>query len=458
MSKLTKEKINELKEEFQCGQVTASSDFQYLAESVADDSYLGDKDWVLKLYYKAEELAEESHEYRSLAESVANDSYLGDKKWAIKLYKKAEELGEHYLDYQSLAESVADDSYLGDKDWVLKLYYKAEELAEEKSDYQSLAESVANDSYLGDKDWAVKLYKKAVQLVADNDDYGNLANRIESEYPYLFPMDYHPLFEKMLKEIRNKMTNSDEVIVAKNFDNGTSQSQGNEVCIGGLNQDQISEIAGLLKKGTYLESDYFQSFFNYDELYHGNGILICETDDIYNASDKDNYSKGNWKFLEGEEDISDVIVKNDLYLVTCRVETVYFYAQLPAESKDIPPKETIELTAILDRINPMEDIPWDYFWEECPEIPWLLFKGVKCKYGEFERDPMWEEGAGYIYNTYQMIFHKNELLVFISNRSSSSVQFPFQETEDYCPYLVNENELDQDKLNKSIQKLEEVTT
>jgi len=32
------------------------------------------------------------------------------------------------------------------------------------------------------------------------------------------------------------------------------------------------------------------------------------------------------------------------------------------------------------------------------------------------------------------------------------------ETEDYCPYLVNENELDQDKLNKSIQKLGEATT
>ena len=422
MSKLTKEKINELKEEFQCGQVTASSDFQYLAESVADDSYLGDKDWVLKLYYKAEELAEESHEYRSLAKSVVDDEYLGDKKWAIKLYKKAEEL------------------------------------AEEKSDYQSLAESVAKDYYLGDKDWAVKLYKKAVQLVADNDDYGNLANRIESEYPYLFPMDYHPLFEKMLKEIRNKMTNSDEVIVAKNFDNGTSQSQGNEVCIGGLNQDQISEIAGLLKKGTYLESDYFQSFFNYDELYHGNGILICETDDIYNASDKDNYSKGNWKFLEGEEDISDVIVKNDLYLVTCRVETVYFYAQLPAESKDIPPKETIELTAILDQINPMENIPSDMLSEDLDAPLLFLFKGVKCGYGEFERLPEEEEGAGFIYNTYQMIFHKSELLILISNRDHWESQFPFQDTEDYCPYLVSENELNQDKLNKSIQKLEKVAT
>ena len=88
----------------------------------------------------------------------------------------------------------------------------------------------------------------------------------------------------------------------------------------------------------------------------------------------------------------------------------------------------------------------------------FLFKGVKCGYGEFERLPEEEEGAGFIYNTYQMIFHKSELLILISNRDHWESQFPFQDTEDYCPYLVSENELDQDKLNKSIQKLEEVTT
>jgi len=379
-------------------------------------------------------------------------------KEQIEEFKQEEKESDDSLGYMYLAEEVAE---AGDKEWALKLYKKAEELAEDKDDYQSLAESVVGDDSLGDKEWARELYKKAVELVeepddyeggwtVDSDDYEDLADSIEDE-DYLGD-------EEWAEEIRNKAMANYKLIVAKNFDNGTSQAQGNEVCIGGLNQDQISEIAGLLKKGTYLESDYFQSFSNYDELYHGNGILICETDDIYNASDKDNRSKGKWEFLEGEEDISDVIVKNDLYLVTCRVETVYFHAQLPTESKDIPTNKTIELTALLDRINPMKNIPWDYLWEKCSEPPWFLFKGVKCKYGKFERDPSWEEGAGYIYNTYQMIFHKKELLIFISNRSSSSDQFPFQDTEDYCPYLVSENELDQDKLNKSIQNLEEATT
>ena len=409
MAKITKEQIAEFKETER--EAEDATEFTWLAEEVAE---AGEKVWAKKLYKKAEELAEDLETYQSLADSVANDDYLGDKAWARALYKKAEELAEDSDEYKDLAESVSDENYLGDKDYAVELYKKAEELVEDSDGLILLAESVEYDGWLGDKEWA--------------------------------------------EEIRNKAMANYKLIVAKNFDNGTSQAQGNEVCIGGLNQDQISEIAGLLKKGTYLESDYFQSFFNYDELYHGNGILICETDAIYNASDKDNHSRGKWEFLEGEEDISDVVVKDDLYLVTCRVETVYFHAQLPAESKDIPTNETIKLTALLDRINPMENIPSDMLSEYLDDPRMFLFKGVKCEYGEFERLPEEEEGAGFIYNTYQMIFHKNELLILISNRDQWESQFPFQDTEDYCPYLVSENELDQDKLNKSIQNLEEATT
>ena len=106
----------------------------------------------------------------------------------------------------------------------------------------------------------------------------------------------------------------------------------------------------------------------------------------------------------------------------------------------------------------MENIPSDMLSDDLDAPLLFLFKGVKCEYGEFERLPEEEEGAGFIYNTYQMIFHKSELLILISNRDHWESQFPFQDTEDYCPYLVSENELNQDKLNKSIQKLEKVAT
>ena len=410
MSKLTKEQIAEFKETEK--EAEDATEFTWLAEEVAE---AGEKVWAKKLYNKAEELAEDLESYQSLADSVANDDYLGDKAWARAFYKKAEELAENSDEYKDLAESVSDEKYLGDKDYARVLYKKAYELVEDSDGLILLAESVEYDGWLGDKEWGEELRQKAI------DNY--------------------------------------KLIVAKSFDRGTSQCQGNEICIGSLSKKQSVEIVALLKNGTYLDSDYFNNFSQYNDLYHAHGILIGDTNDIYNlADDKDDLSKGSWEFLEGKEDISDVVVKDDLYLVTCRVEDVYFHACLPIESHDIPINETIELTAILDRINPMENIPSDMLSEDLDAPLLFLFKGVKCGYGEFERLPEEEEGAGFIYNTYQMIFHKSELLILISNRDHWESQFPFQDTEDYCPYLVSENELDQDKLNKSIQKLEEVTT
>ncbi len=410
MSKLTKEQIAEFKETEK--EAEDATEFIWLAEEVAE---AGEKVWAKKLYNKAEELAEDLESYQSLADSVANDEYLGDKAWARAFYKKAEELAENSDEYKDLAESVSDEEYLGDKDYARVLYKKAYELVEDSDGLILLAESVEYDGWLGDKEWGEELRQKAI------DNY--------------------------------------KLIVAKSFDRGTSQCQGNEICIGSLSKKQSVEIVALLKNGTYLDSDYFNNFSQYNDLYHAHGILIGDTNDIYNlADDKDDLSKGSWEFLEGKEDISDVVVKDDLYLVTCRVEDVYFHACLPIESHDIPINETIELTAILDRINPMENIPSDMLSEDLDAPLLFLFKGVKCGYGEFERLPEEEEGAGFIYNTYQMIFHKSELLILISNRDHWESQFPFQDTEDYCPYLVSENELDQDKLNKSIQKLEEVTT
>jgi hypothetical protein len=410
MAKITKEQIAEFKETEK--EAEDATEFTWLAEEVAE---AGEKVWAKKLYNKAEELAEDLESYQSLADSVANDDYLGDKAWARAFYKKAEELAENSDEYKDLAESVSDEEYLGDKDYARVLYKKAYELVEDSDGLILLAESVEYDGWLGDKEWGEELRQKAI------DNY--------------------------------------KLIVAKSFDRGTSQCQGNEICIGSLSKKQSVEIVALLKNGTYLDSDYFNNFSQYNDLYHAHGILIGDTNDIYNlADDKDDLSKGSWEFLEGKEDISDVVVKDDLYLVTCRVEDVYFHACLPIESHDIPINETIELTAILDQINPMENIPSDMLSEDLDAPLLFLFKGVKCGYGEFERLPEEEEGAGFIYNTYQMIFHKSELLILISNRDHWESQFPFQDTEDYCPYLVSENELNQDKLNKSIQKLEKVAT
>ena len=145
-------------------------------------SYLGDKDWAIKPYKKAEELAEDCPDYRNLANSILNDENLGDKDWSIKLYKKAEELAEDCPDYRNLAESISKDENLGDKDWSIKLYKKAEELAEDCPTYRNLAESISKDENLGDKDWAIKLYKKAEETMGSNIyDFAELASSVSDK-------------------------------------------------------------------------------------------------------------------------------------------------------------------------------------------------------------------------------------------------------------------------------------
>jgi hypothetical protein len=185
-------------------------EFKSLADSVANEYYLGDKDWARILYKKAENIAEGRSDYSDLANSVADEDYLGDKDWARILYKKAEDLAEGYLDYKNLANSVADEDYLGDKDWAQILYKKAEDIAEDYSDYSDLADYVARELYLGDKDWARILYKKAEDLAEGFSDYRGIAYSVADE-DYLGDKDWARILYKKALESGDSFNDFNEL-------------------------------------------------------------------------------------------------------------------------------------------------------------------------------------------------------------------------------------------------------
>ena len=54
---------------------------------------------------------------------------LGDKEWVKKVYKKAEEKVEEDFDFLRIAESICEQ--LGDKTWVKKIYKQIEDNAED---------------------------------------------------------------------------------------------------------------------------------------------------------------------------------------------------------------------------------------------------------------------------------------------------------------------------------------
>jgi len=143
-------------------------DYLPLASSIVKDENLGDKDWAIKLYKKAEELGTEScSDYRTLAESIANN--LGDKDWSIKVYKKAEELAKSCSDYRNLAESISKDESLGDKDWAIKLYKKVEIMVSNLYEFAEFAGSVSHKDGLNDQKWSKEIFQKGLILFCSND-------------------------------------------------------------------------------------------------------------------------------------------------------------------------------------------------------------------------------------------------------------------------------------------------
>ena len=53
-----------------------------MAEKVTDSDYLGDREYALELYKRAEDLATDFDEIRNVAESVARE--FGDKDYALE--------------------------------------------------------------------------------------------------------------------------------------------------------------------------------------------------------------------------------------------------------------------------------------------------------------------------------------------------------------------------------------
>ena len=194
-------------------------DFYCLAEQI--DKKLGDKEWVKKIYKKAEVMSGDSVDFRALAASIYK--VLGDKKWAKSIYTKAENKAESKEEIRNLAQSILDN--LKDHKWINILYKKApltkEEIKEfkeaekEADDFDSLktvawdiadagdnewakkvfkkAENNADYCYvlrelaesilykLGDKEWAKKVYKKAEQEAENLSDFCELADSIYNE-------------------------------------------------------------------------------------------------------------------------------------------------------------------------------------------------------------------------------------------------------------------------------------
>lgn len=128
---------------------------------------LNNKKLALEIFQKAETEAEEFFHFNDLACSIADEDYLGDKNYAKKVFQQAENLAaveNTNTQYESFKRFLAlGQSYgfsLGDKNLARKAFEKAENLAQDWRDKKWLAESVADEAYLGDPIWEKQLLEK----------------------------------------------------------------------------------------------------------------------------------------------------------------------------------------------------------------------------------------------------------------------------------------------------------
>ena len=78
---------------------------------------------------KGEALAKDTSNYTSLANIISKE----DKDWALKLYQKAEELAEDFSDLNSIGVALADE--LGDKENALRVQRKAMALIDDDDEW-----------------------------------------------------------------------------------------------------------------------------------------------------------------------------------------------------------------------------------------------------------------------------------------------------------------------------------
>ena len=122
------------------------------AEYFSDLETIGEKlkereetERLLTVAKKAEAKIEDSADHVSLANLISK----ADKEWAMKLYLKAEVMAEDFRDFNNLGDALADEDYLGDKEVALRVQRKAFPLVDGKWDKQNFIRTLEGLGNIG---------------------------------------------------------------------------------------------------------------------------------------------------------------------------------------------------------------------------------------------------------------------------------------------------------------------
>lgn len=153
-----------------------------IASEVADSDGINDKQWAREIFEMI--LSKDfinNNDRIEVAQLIAEDSILGDKDWALKLINEAARNIEYGDDYLQIAFCLSHTTKLNNKTEGRKWFQKAVKQNSQYnySDYFDIAKLIANEQVLNDKEWAIELCMKTIEQTEDSDYLLDIACFVE---------------------------------------------------------------------------------------------------------------------------------------------------------------------------------------------------------------------------------------------------------------------------------------
>ena len=230
------------------------------------------------------------------------------------------------------------------------------------------------------------------------------------------------------KKVNNKVAEPmQELVFACNSSTTLCECHGMEIAIGTLTKENLEEIAILVQDGMYMDSDYFSSWYQFDDIYHENGVFL-DGSSIEDLDDKNYLSTSNFEI--GEVIFNDIQLDNKSnYMCTFRNETIYNVSKGMVQGKG---KKKVDC-----------EVSTFGFLETLADINVSILKSASVNAETLERDSSNEEDSGEIYDTYQFLIIDNKIIFCATNGSG---QDPFY-FDDNLPILDTAPKIKKDILN-----------
>jgi hypothetical protein len=227
--------------------------------------------------------------------------------------------------------------------------------------------------------------------------------------------------------VKKKVEPTQELVFACNSSTILCECHGMEIAVGTLTKENLEEIARLVEEGMYLVSDYLSSWYQFDNVYHENGVFL-DGSDVEDLDDKNSLSTSNFEL--GEVVFNDITLDNkSAFLCTFRNETIYNVSKGMVKARS---KKKVDC-----------EVSTFGFLETLADVSAAILKSTSVNGKMLERDSAEEEDSGEIYDTNQFLIKNGKIVFYASNGSG---QFPFY-LDDSIPQLNSDTE------EKTIKKI-----